>query len=278
MRLTIDTEGPVGVGSCSWSADERGVIVATGQSPLSSIREDLEGKVSRVMAFAGPPGSGKDTACSTLSPLGFVTLGIFDTPKHWAMEIFSFRSETVFGPSSERDRHDSHWLEDEYWEGVLGRVEAQQHATLSPFIRELVLGYRENRREFTARKALQDIGLEAMKAHGPQVWAREAAKSIKILQENRKTTTYSKDLGVHRGTHTGVAVCDCRFRSDAEALVGVGASIWWIDAEPRVSRTYHPSEPSREDFAGILAGDVPNKTTVGDFRTQVLRAFASLQR
>lgn len=66
--------------------------------------------MTKIVAFAGKRGAGKDTAGDVLTrEFGFEKLGLADPMKRFVGEVFGMSWDQLFGPSENRERVDERW-------------------------------------------------------------------------------------------------------------------------------------------------------------------------
>lgn len=177
-----------------------------------------------IIGFSGLAGVGKDTCADFLGQNNnFIKLALADPIKRAAKEWWGFTPEQLWGPSEERNTPDERYL---LWEkGALG-------STLGGWSDDGKRIDEPNPKEdqyLTPRYALQKIGTEVARAIDSDVWVRYTMRVAEALLQGTEVPGgtvwpgYSRECGLSRLLRSspsceGVAISDCRFRNELEAI------------------------------------------------------------
>ena len=181
-----------------------------------------------IIGLIGLAGSGKDTAADFLVDKGFVKMAWADPIKRFAMEIFDFSEEQLWGPSEKRSEPDKRY-------------------PLS------------NGEFLTPREVLQKIGTEGGRAAYDSIWTNYTLRKAKEILTD-PNISYDKLDGTYGSHHTvivpGVVISDCRFMNECKAIQDAGGTIIKIVREKAGltgARALHSSETEQRL---IRQGDV----------------------
>jgi len=230
-----------------------------------------------VIGFAGPMGSGKDTAASSIARRkATVIVALADPLKRMATEWFGIPHDNVWGTLEQKNAP------------LATPIDAQALAHAKTFADKLVALTRGEKSEAevlaamdaaflphlpirTARKLMQEIGTGLGRSLSPDLWLMSLHDVLRAL---RHGAAYTRQGGIdlQRGalhTYDVTAVPDVRFPNEAKYIKEVlGGSVVWIESGARVARPEgfaHASEPTYEALAPWVTHVVKNETTVEDF-------------
>lgn len=151
-----------------------------------------------IIGISGLAGSGKDTAADfLLEQDGFVKISLADPIKRFAMDVWEFSEEQLFGASKYRNAPDY-------------RYELSPNNFLTP------------------RHVLQHLGTEGGRAIDYDVWIRYAIRTAKRLLEDPDYIYTQKD-GLERcpasGETKAVVIPDVRFCNEIEYIKSAGGKL-----------------------------------------------------
>lgn len=248
-----------------------------------------------IIGLAGVSRAGKDTVARILKPHGWGSIGFADALKQIAARIFDYPEDVLFGDPSGRDARDR------YCEGrQTDRHLAFYRAGLlfsdppSWFRESSLLGEQRARKRLfevmealfsdeatppTPRRALQLLGTEWGRSLREDLWVWALMANVDKVGQgwsyHRLRGAVDPFLGQDAAPR-GIVVTDVRFADEARAIVARGGRVFWIDAMMRLPPAVapkHSSEPTKERFAGLLAGTVDNNGTIADLERTALRAL-----
>ena len=230
--------------------------------------------MNRVIALAGPKGSGKSTVADWLvRERGYKSLSLADKLKSFAKTLFprTLTMEDLYGPSLARERllspadkrramvelqGASTWLRmDPDGKALLadlfGTHDTEKQAL--PLLGRTFAHTEEALK--SPRTVLQRLGTEWGRAVWDEVWLDAVRRTIE---------------GDPSGKY---AIPDCRFPNEVQYLrTGLNADVYWIEAGDRIASRRgdtHASEPTREDLIGLCTGEVANRDTIEDLYTSL---------
>lgn len=205
-----------------------------------------------IIGISGKAGSGKDTVTSILlENKSFTSIAFADPIKRFAMDIWNFNYDQLWGPSQNRSLPDERY--------PIGNGEY-----LSP------------------RKVLQHVGEECARALERGVWVRYALNIAKILL-TEDNLSYSPVNGIQIGNNkfSAVIISDCRYINELSAIKESGGKLIKIirpgsglDGDFAKHRSENDSESfSDDDYDFIINnnGTLDNlKEKVGDIVKNIL--------
>jgi len=248
----------------------------------------------KMIAVAGPKGSGKDTVarmvCGFEERPEFVRVAFADELKRLCRVIFPVPEAVLWGPSERRDapqrfpllaRSDVHFRADLVAKAV--HVLVRGHRTIAEV--ETALAGFINRAfdkltaegALTPRYLLQQFGTEFGRALYEHIWIDRVAQITEHLADNN--IEYEETVGTtYRTTpraydYLGVVVSDCRFPNEALRVRELGGEVWWIDDAKRNDRTKppeHASEPTWESFKDVATHVIDNNGDRNVLQDQVV--------
>lgn len=201
---------------------------------------------STLIGLGGLAGSGKDTAAAALvEKCGFVKMAFADPMKRFAMEMWDFSEEQLWGPSERRNAVDPRY-------------------GISP------------------RHVLQALGTEVGRRIDPNVWVRYGLRSAHRIVTGLGTMKYVRTQGIVRlrpdqwiGVPRGVVITDVRFVNEATAIKEVGGLVFMIDRQGAGLEgvaAKHASEQGFIDLCGLADGVISNDSTIEALHLQVIAA------
>jgi len=229
-----------------------------------------------LVILAGKAGSGKDTVASILQKeFNGVVIAQADPLKRFAMQLFGFTEEQLWGPSEMRNKpvsldpklfgydwHDLHrnfhilskgmtvsnWLNElgfKFGHSQRGYVYGKLNDWLG-----MVADHDSLARETTPRYILQTLGTEFGRSIKPTIWADHARDlAVKILSEGG---TYDKIKGHIPGPERPAVaiISDGRFRNEILSVKALGgAPILVVNPEERAaSFSAHVSEQDQDSI------------------------------
>lgn len=145
-----------------------------------------------IIGISGLAGSGKDTVADyLLTNSGFVKVSLADPIKRYAMDVWEFTDDQLWGPSQCRNAPDY-------------RYEVAPDVFLTP------------------RKVLQHVGTEGARHFDPDVWIRYAIRTAKRLLED-PDFIYTQRGGLEHSSAAGgetkaVVIPDVRFINEIQHI------------------------------------------------------------
>lgn len=193
--------------------------------------------MTRLVAFCGLAGSGKDTSADFLVDDGFVKVALADPLKRICRDTFQFTEGQLWGPSSERNKPDLRY------KVCLG--EGSYVGTPFRCVHCDVLHGQPHREYLTPRFALQQLGTEWGRVCYPNVWVEYAMRVAKELLETQleddkwqpgpkgfHRTYYSGPRGLYQSLTNrqvkGVTISDVRFINEIEAINAAGGCVYQL--------------------------------------------------
>jgi hypothetical protein len=251
----------------------------------------------RLIAIAGPKGSGKDTAGSVVCEDGhdtphYVRVAFADSLKRLCNLLFPIPDSAAWGPSAERERtlglstlevyraHDR---------AVSQRVAEKFHHMLPIGLRELsevkvaltrfidnAIECHEGGEPLTARYLYQQFGTEFGRALYEHVWIDYVTHIASKLETGMFDYTPIHGLVSLKYPRArpvlGLVIPDCRFPSEAQRAKELGADVWWMEDGRRIDRSAppeHSSEPRWDTFKDVNPRVIDNNGNLEELRAQV---------
>jgi predicted kinase len=198
-----------------------------------------------IILLCGESGSGKDTIAGLLAKNHRTQAIAFADPmKRFAMSVFGFTEEQLWGPSEARNQIDTRFADHEVCNTVLYRIEEAtpkssvykdlrvgsnlQHRSLQSWASRLLKEAQEQG-GLSARKMLQLLGTEWGRRISPSMWVDQALDAAEeILHYGR---TYHRTTGLSDETGQApdfVCISDGRFRNEILTMRTLGAQVWKI--------------------------------------------------
>ncbi len=160
-----------------------------------------------IIGICGLAGAGKDTVADLLvRKHGFAKLSFADPMKRFCKEVFDFTDEQLWGPSASRNAPDERYPRERT--GLSG----------SPAF-------------LTPRYALQQLGTEWGRDCYAPIWCELALRHSKRLMEyvhyryTAKRGLYEEVDGTEATAPKGVAISDCRFANEIQAVQKAGGKV-----------------------------------------------------
>lgn len=219
-----------------------------------------------IIGISGLAGSGKDTLADFLvREHGYAKLSFADPMKRFCREVFDFSEEQLWGPSEKRNAPDPRYPREQKVVPPDGGTPFTTATFLSP------------------RYALQTLGTEWGRDCFPTVWVDYAVRTAKKLEE-WKGVDYTAQRGIFRSARpeiAGVAIPDCRFRNEVEAVKRAGGKVVRVvrpGAGLSGAAAQHQSEKEMAELPDDLFDVVIENTgTLERFRAQVAGLLAILR-
>lgn len=222
-----------------------------------------------IVGICGLAGSGKDTAADYLCrDQAFVKLAFADPLKRICRDVFEFTEEQLWGPSEKRNAPDSRYPREVQRAVSMFDPNA---AAVSVKVTEFL----------TPRYALQRLGTEWGRDCYAPVWVEYALRLARKL-DGMEGVSYDAQSGTFRCARpriAGVAIPDCRFRNEVEAIRAAGGKVVRVvrpGAGLSGAAGLHPSEREMAELPDSLFDVVIENTgTLERFRQQV-RGLATI--
>lgn len=239
----------------------------------------------KILGIVGNLGTGKDTIASILdATCDWVIAAQADELKRCAHRIFELPNHVMFGESSLRSWRDPRADTEDYWSDCHGRVETHEQYVRNLFPEELrdlavvnlhalIDHFAAVRDKANCRYILQRLGTEWGRETYPNVWVHALGRTLKALRDGGWEYFRERGLVRRQGAPTpeGVAITDCRFDNEIDAVHGWDGKAVWVDASTRVkpSGDTHKSEPKYDDFAHLVDGVIDNNGTLDQLENAV---------
>lgn len=212
--------------------------------------------MSRIIAIAGPKGSGKTSVSEYLRDYeGFDEVSFARPLKEFARSVFQFTQDQLYGPSSLREQPDARYpprsearmdVEDRA-EGKLGEqfidvvthYSAQKRHWVAEAMDDWLTLIMRHPETWTPRFILQTLGTDFGRRLHPDVWVR--------LAFDHK---YPK-----------MVISDARFDNEFLATVKNGGELWSIERPGLVHTDMHASE---QDMHGVVLERLKTRTLMND--------------
>lgn len=195
-----------------------------------------------IIGLSGVAGSGKSTVARYLAQHYSFSCVAFAAPmKRFCAEVFDFSRDQLYGSSTSRNAPDPRYTRDD---GV----------------------------PLTPRYALQKLGTD---------WARHCHASVWVdlgLRTARKLmTTPGLDYDDERGFLNvggyrcrGVAITDCRFKNELEAVRAAGGILWRCTRPGTLAGDMHPSEREQLEVPdGFFDVVTDHSRSLGELHEQI---------
>lgn len=200
-----------------------------------------------IIGISGLAGSGKDTAADFLLERdGFVKISLADPIKRFAMDVWEFSEEQLWGESKCRNSPDYRYnlCNDHY---------------------------------LTPRLVLQHIGTEGGRAIDSDVWIRYAIRTAaRLLEDPDLSYTQRDGLELNpeaRGDTKAVVIPDCRFINEIRHIKSAGGKLLRV-VRPGAGLAgafgSHQSEAEMSEIPDIVFDEVINNVgTLDDLKKRV---------
>lgn len=224
----------------------------SGPGPMSFMRPPALARPgekygrSTLIGLGGLAGAGKDTAAEALTErCGFVKIAFADPMKRFAMEMWNFTEEQLWGPSERRNAVDPRY-------------------------------------GFSPRHVLQVLGTEVGRQIDRKVWLRYGLLTAHRIVTGLGTLKYVRTQGIVRlrpdqwlGVPRGVVITDVRFLNEGTAIKEVGGLVFMIDRQGAGLEgvaAKHASEQGFIDLFGLADGAISNDSTIEELHRKVVAA------
>lgn len=239
--------------------------------------------MKKVIGLMGKSKSGKDTAGAMLvthDPRG-ATIAFADKLKEVCMDLFGLSREDVYTEEGKAKVLDgeAHPLRLPCWKCMAcGSLDCTKEAPTQIVCHKCTMVGEPKAFEsfWTPRTILQYLGTEGVRFIDENTWVRHAlARADNILAGNVVGMTNLSE------PRTFVAITDCRFRSEAEAIWKAGGQVWRI-RRPSTDRASqgivgHASETEMDTIPdSSFQWVINNDGTLENFRTKVLEGLKRL--
>jgi hypothetical protein len=214
-----------------------------------------------IVLIMGEASSGKDTFAGMLAKqMNGICIAQADPLKRFAMDVFGFTTEQLWGPSERRNELDSRYdlgiaWDDaesalthyaEYWlTDLLGTYRNKELNVLDNWFLELKTNYFKNNKSINARIVLQSLGTQGIRAIKPTAFVDYTiSASMKLLAGGYG---YDKERGLYpNDNETGpgaVLVTDGRFKNELLKVKSIGGTV--------INIVNPSNEAKAVDMAGI---------------------------
>ena len=182
-----------------------------------------------LIGISGRAAVGKTTAANIfVNRFNLLEISFADPIKRAAMEWWGFSEDTLWGPSSMRNKPDLRYPI-EILDSILAYEDAECLLALD---KAAGISYSEDEREkkrteymtkyMSARMALQGVG-DKVRQIDPDVWLRLGINLAKKIIDRPSAWSYDKKIGVYPTDHglnpsSGVVFSDCRYPNEMEKL------------------------------------------------------------
>lgn len=232
----------------------------------------------RIVGISGQMNSGKDTAADRLiTKFGFTKVALADPIKRYALRVFHFSEEQLWGSSTKRNELDPRFQTfvdetegDDAWMAVFRRADTynkqfveelfpdspilrgQAHASLCKWLVDLATEYPQ----VSPRIMLQSMGTEWGRSVQADVWVRYTIRVAQQLLAGGYSYTSTGGLEPEEDAFppAGVVLSDVRFANELTALRAANGFLIRVkrpDTDGNaagVGIEDHPSEKEQKDF------------------------------
>lgn len=242
--------------------------------------------MKNVIALMGKSKSGKDTAGAMLTahdPRG-ATIAFADKLKEVCMDLFGLSLKDVYTDAGKAQPLDgkAHALRLPCWTCMAcGSLDCAKVAASQIVCHACTMvGEPQAFQAFwTPRTILQYLGTEGVRFIDENVWVRHALAKAKMLLNDFTPGELQGFKTVP--ARSFVAITDCRFRSEAEAIWKAGGQVWRI-RRPATDRAAqgiagHASETEMDTIPDSqFQWVITNDGTLDNFRTKVIEGYTRM--
>jgi hypothetical protein len=202
-----------------------------------------------VIGLMGKAGVGKDTTAFRMEKLtpSLQKESFAARFKPFVQQVFGFTFDQVYG--DKKEQRDMRGVLPAYWVACSLRLNGRANEWLcslgldpdvNPYARRALFSWfhgiaaaaLDNAFSFTPRRVMQTLGTEWGRAIDPDLWAKATMAKIKRLNNL---------AGV-------VAITDCRFVNELEAIRAAGGQVWKIQGTTITDQTGHASEKEMDQI------------------------------